>query len=299
MTLKQLEYFQAVHACGSINQAAQRMEVSAPAIATAIKRLKEEVDDPIWTDDTEGRSLTPVGELLLDYGNQILALHSQLHKAIKQCESGSPKKIHLAFLMGDEIPKKILSEFALLHPEITVYVEQSHSVRIAGGLQLGYVDVGITSDSFVDPGFESLPYRPGEFGVLLSAKSPLAQQSCVSASDLSDMVVVVPGFDSAVEQCLMAWSTTNDVKLQVHRSPSGIYSKNTLVFQRDTVVISPLTEDTLPQGMVLKKLDPPLLLKQSIFWSKKAMYSSERDILVHFLAELAKPDPAKRQQDDT
>lgn len=287
MTLKQLEYFQAVHTHGSINKAAHALDVSPPAIATAIKRLKEEVDDPIWTDDNESRSLTPVGKLLLDYGDQILSLHDQLHKAIKLRDFSSNKKIHLAFLMGDEIPGKILTEFHQLHPEISVYVEQCHSIRISGGLQLGYVDVGITADTFVDPDFDSLPYSAGEFGILLSSKSPLAQQECVRPSDLTDQRIVVPSFDSSVEYCLQAWCATNGVEVEIHRSPGGIYSKSTLVFQKNTVAVFPITDDNLPQDMVLKRLDPPMFIKQSIFWSRKAPYNRERDILIKFLADSA------------
>ena len=179
MTLKQLEYFQAVHTHGSINKAARTLDISPPAIATAIKRLKEEVDDPLWIDEQESRNLTPVGKLLLDYGNQILSLHGQLHKAIKLQDLSSGKKLHLAFLMGDEIPQKILTGFSREHPEISVYVEQCHSNRVSGGLRLGYVDIGITTDAFVDPEFDRLPYRTTEFGLLVSEKSPLAQQDCI------------------------------------------------------------------------------------------------------------------------
>ena len=289
MTLKQLECFQAVHTYGSINKAAHALDVSAPAVATSIKRLKEDVDDPIWTDDNENRTLTPVGKLLLDYGNQILSLHGQLHNAIKLRDLPHNKKIHLAFLMGDEIPGKILTEFSQCHPEIAVHVEQCHSIRIHGGLQLGYVDIGITTDAFVDPEFESLPYLPGEFGVLISAASPLAQQDCIRPSDLSDLMLVVPAFDSAVELCLSAWCTTNNAEVQIHRSPGGIYSKSTLVFQKNTAAVFPMIDDALPEGMVLRKLDPPMLLKQSIFWSKKTVHNNERDILIKFLADSVTP----------
>ena len=291
MTLKQLEYFQAVHTHGSINKAARALDVSPPAIATAIKRLKEEVDDPIWIENNESRNLTSVGKLLLDYGDQILSLHNQLHKTIKLRDHPSSKKLHLAFLMGDEIPQKILTEFSQHHPEISVYVEQCHSDRVSGGLQLEYVDIGITTDAFVDPAFDSLPYRAEEFGVLINAKSPLAQQDYVRPSDLADWMIVVPAFDSAVEQCLSAWCTTNNVEVQIHRSPGGIYSKSTLVFQKNTAAVFPMIDDALPPGMALRKLDPPLLLNQSIFWSKNALHNRERDLLVKFLADsVRQPD---------
>lgn len=42
ITLRQLEYFVAVGECGSIAQAAERLNISSPSISTAISQLEAE-----------------------------------------------------------------------------------------------------------------------------------------------------------------------------------------------------------------------------------------------------------------
>ncbi len=287
MTLKQLEYFCAVHTYGSINRAARTLEVSPPAITTAISRLKDEVGDPIWAEDGEAHELTSVGKLLLDYGEQILSLHGQLHKAIELRDFSTKSKVRFAFTIGDDIPDMLQADFAQQHPEVFIYVEQCHSTRVTNGLRSGYIDVGVTASCFAEPGFSSLPYRTEEFGVLLSAQSPLAQKDVLQPKDLKGQTLLVPLFDAAVEQCASAWCAEHHIDVRFHRFLGGLYSRSTLIYQSNTVEIFPVIDDPPPQGMVFRTLDFPIYMQQSIFWSKKAPLDKERELLIQFLSNYA------------
>ncbi|QZY51756.1 LysR family transcriptional regulator [Leucobacter tenebrionis] len=72
--LRQLQALRAVHAEGSVTGAARRLAWSQPTVDYHLKNLDRLVGSPVIQRSARGSSLTPVGVLLLDRGEEILSL---------------------------------------------------------------------------------------------------------------------------------------------------------------------------------------------------------------------------------
>lgn len=72
--LRQLQALRAVHAEGSVTQAARSLDWSQPTVDYHLRNLERLIGAPLLTRTSRGSSLTPVGHLVLDRAREILTL---------------------------------------------------------------------------------------------------------------------------------------------------------------------------------------------------------------------------------
>jgi len=79
MNIGLLRAFLYVHQSGSFSTAAELLGRSQPAVSLQIKRLEKKMGGSLFQRSGSGApSLTPLGFMLLEQANQILALHDEL-----------------------------------------------------------------------------------------------------------------------------------------------------------------------------------------------------------------------------
>ena len=83
MTLTQLEHLRAAHEAGSFSAAARPCGVTQAALSNSIAKLEEELGERIFSRTTRRVSLSPFGETLLPYVEQVLAGRDALFTVAK------------------------------------------------------------------------------------------------------------------------------------------------------------------------------------------------------------------------
>lgn len=84
-----LKIFQAVAKEGSITKAAQALNYVQSNVTTRIQALETELGIPLFYRSNRGMSLTPAGESLLTYADQIIALLEEAFNKIKYADSAA------------------------------------------------------------------------------------------------------------------------------------------------------------------------------------------------------------------
>jgi DNA-binding transcriptional LysR family regulator len=84
-----LKIFQAVARAGSITKAAQTLNYVQSNVTTRIQALETELGVPLFYRSNRGMSLTPAGESLLTYADQIIALLEEAFNKIKYSDSAA------------------------------------------------------------------------------------------------------------------------------------------------------------------------------------------------------------------
>ncbi|MDL2284608.1 LysR family transcriptional regulator [Oxalobacter sp. OttesenSCG-928-P03] len=84
MNLTQLRYVMAVAETGSFTAAAERCYVTQPTLSNGIAQLEEEFEERLFTRTTRKVSLTPFGEHILPYIEQVLAAQTTLIREVRQ-----------------------------------------------------------------------------------------------------------------------------------------------------------------------------------------------------------------------
>lgn len=78
MTIDQLRYVTEVAKCKSFNQASEKLYISQPSLSVSIRKLEEELGEPLFIRSNAGVTLTPFGMELLPYIQNIITLYEQM-----------------------------------------------------------------------------------------------------------------------------------------------------------------------------------------------------------------------------
>ena len=159
MDVNQLEVLIAVANEQSFSRAAQSLHRTQPAVSQAIRRLENELGEPLFDRSSKDGTLTAAGKVLFDFAEQILNLRHGAHRAIKELKDLQQGKLALSaneYTVMYLLP--VLSVFRARHPHIKVEVKRSLASRI--------------------------PVVMDELALIVAPTHPLADHSVVSVREL-------------------------------------------------------------------------------------------------------------------
>lgn len=138
-----LRAFLSVAETGSFTAAARSLNRTQSAISLQIKRLEEQVGEPLFNRTTRSVELTDSGGVLLPYARQILQLQDQASAAVDavaDCDRlsfGIPDEQALAYL------PKVIPAFRRAFPEVQLEVHCDLSTRVIESFEAGELDIAL------------------------------------------------------------------------------------------------------------------------------------------------------------
>ena len=138
-----LRSFVAIVDAGSMLQAADQVFVTQSALSLQIRRLEELVQQPLFVRDGRRLSLTPAGELMLNYARRVLALHDEAVTAVGSGQFAGPVRIGMVQDFAEALLGGVLARFAELHPESQVYARVAGTAELLGLLDRDQLDIVI------------------------------------------------------------------------------------------------------------------------------------------------------------
>lgn len=142
MRLEQLEYFVAAADAGSISAAAQRLELSQPAVSAALRSLEEELGAPLFRRGNQGISLTPLGRLTCEDARRVLELARGIRARGRDAEG--PAHVCAQPLLSFHLTSNIVVPFKELYPNIDVFVRNVPNTGIIDELKSGRSTIAVT-----------------------------------------------------------------------------------------------------------------------------------------------------------
>jgi len=142
--LSQIETFLAVAREGSFSRAARKLFRTQPAISQTIRRLEQEVGEPLFDRSSRDATLTDAGRALTDYAEKMLNLRSEAVNAIhslRQLERGRLSIAANEFTCLYLLP--ILDEFRRQHPMVQVCVQRAMASRVPNEVQNRNAEMGV------------------------------------------------------------------------------------------------------------------------------------------------------------
>ena len=122
MRLEQLAYFVAAADAGSISAAAQRLELSQPAVSAALRSLEEEVGGQLFRRGNQGIRLTPLGRLTYEDARKILGLVSGIRARGAEAGTEGVARVCAQPLLSFHLTGTIVLPFKALYPNINVFM---------------------------------------------------------------------------------------------------------------------------------------------------------------------------------
>src|SRR5215472_10159358 len=166
MDLSQLEVLVAVAQQKSFSRAAETMSRTQPAVSQAIRRLEQEIGEPLFDRSSRDGTLTAAGRVLLDFAHQMLNLRQNAHAAVKELKDLHRGKLALSaneYTVMYLLP--IIPIFRARHPHIKVEVKRSLASRIPSEILGREAEIGIVSFRPNDAAITALPVVTDELAL--------------------------------------------------------------------------------------------------------------------------------------
>ncbi|KQV07254.1 LysR family transcriptional regulator [Leifsonia sp. Root112D2] len=191
-TLRQLQYFRAIAATGSISAAAERERVSRSAIASSLDELERGLGIQLCTlYKSHGVVLTSAGEEVL---GRVISLLVQ----VEELEAtGSETKLAGAFTIGcfsslaPTILPTMLKLFAETHPHAQLNFVVGSEDMLLEKLRAGELELVVSYDLSLDKAFSTVSLYETRMHVILAGDHPLAQADAVRAEQLRDEPLIL------------------------------------------------------------------------------------------------------------
>ena len=111
-------------------QASDQVYVTQSALSLQIRKLEELLQQSLFVRDGRRLSLTPAGELMLDYARRMLVIHDEAVAAVGSGQFTGPIRIGMVQDFAEALLGGVLARFAELHPDSQLYA------RVAGTAEL-------------------------------------------------------------------------------------------------------------------------------------------------------------------
>jgi DNA-binding transcriptional LysR family regulator len=193
-TLRQLEYFVAVGECGSIAQAAERLNISSPSISTAISQLEAEFGLQLFIRrHAHGLSLTQGGARFLERTRDLLARAGSLNDLANDITGTvrGPLNVGCLVTFAQIVLPRVRRGFVDRFPDVEFRQFERDQAEIFEALRSARLDVALTYDLNIPDDLEFLPLVDLPPFAVLGERHPLAGWSSVTPRDLAGHPMVL------------------------------------------------------------------------------------------------------------
>jgi LysR family hydrogen peroxide-inducible transcriptional activator len=193
MELHQLRYLAAVADSHSFTRAAHLCHVTQPTLSHQIKKLEEEVGEPLLQRRKKGAYLTPLGERVYRHALEILKNVESVQQA------GTAFSHHVQGLLKIGVIPTIAPYFlpGLLrlaqkrYPGITFQVTEEPTVHLLASITSGALDLAILSPPIANDHMQTQDLFEDEFLLALPTKHFLSKSRQLSLRLLRDIPMIL------------------------------------------------------------------------------------------------------------
>ena len=185
MDINQLEVFLGVANEKSFSRAAEALHRTQPAVSQAIRRLENELGEPLFDRSSKDGTLTAAGRVLFDFAQQMLNLRQHAHRAIRELRDLHRGKLSLGaneYTVMCLLP--LIPIFRARHPHIKIGVKRSLASRIPAEILGRDVEIGVVSFKPSDRAIASMPVAADELALIVAPDHPLAAKRVISVREL-------------------------------------------------------------------------------------------------------------------
>src|SRR5215470_13276584 len=185
MDLFQLETFLAVAQSGSFSGAAKVVHRTQPAVSQVVRKLEEELGEPLFDRSSRDGRLTDAGKVLQEYALKMLNLRREARASIEELGQFQRGTLVLA---ANEFTSlyllRVLEDFRKFSPMIKVAVQRGLASGIANQVADHTVELGVLSFRPENPLLQSIVVYRDELVVVVPPSHPLAGAKTVSIRQL-------------------------------------------------------------------------------------------------------------------
>jgi DNA-binding transcriptional LysR family regulator len=185
MELSQLEVFLTVARERRFSRAAEKLYRTQSAVSQTVRKLEQEIGEPLFDRTSREGVLTDAGRVLQEYAEKLLNLRQDAQEALVEMRELQKGNLAIAaneFTALYLLP--VLGEFRRLHPTIKITVKRSLGSRIPDDILKHNVELGVLSYDPQEAQLQSTVVYLDELTFVVPPSHPLASSDEVSIRQL-------------------------------------------------------------------------------------------------------------------
>lgn len=298
LNLYKLEIFAIVVQTGSFSAAAERLLMTQPAVSQHIQDLEASLGAKLFARGRRGVTLTPAGETLHRYTQEILRLLAEAENAVTDVQHLASGQVRVAATpgVGVYLLPDWIQAFRQRYPNLSVTVETSITPQIVAGLRTGKMDIGFIEGELegVEPeniGVQELEVN--EQFVIVGPKHPWWSRENVRLAELAGQSMVMRQRNSQTRIWLDGELQAAAVSVSVAAEFDNVESIKRAVAKGKDIAILPEYAVRSELEMRMLRAVPvegrPLLRTLKLVWSRSAYFTPVTRTFLHFLARFLPP----------
>ncbi|MEK7361474.1 MAG: LysR family transcriptional regulator [Pseudomonadota bacterium] len=186
MADRRLQVFHAVAKQSSFTKAAETLFMTQPAVTFQIKQLEEHFNTRLFDRGHGKISLTPAGDVVLDYAERILSLSAELDTRISELtgEIQGLLLIGASMTIAEFMLPRVLGEFKSAYPGVKARLTVANSETIEHGVAAHSLDIGLIEAPSHLPSLSTEECCEDELQVVCSPSHPLAKLKTATPKQL-------------------------------------------------------------------------------------------------------------------
>ncbi|HET7512238.1 MAG TPA: transcriptional activator NhaR [Chthoniobacterales bacterium] len=211
-----LRYFWMVARKGGVRKAAEELHVSQPSISAQLKLLEESLGQKLFRRSGRNLVLTEVGQLVLNYADEIFSAGRELMNAVKQRPGKHPVRLNIG--LTDAFPKliawRILQAAFRADEPVHVVCREGEIGPLVNHLQAHRLDIVLADE----PASSTLKAKTfnhalGDSGITFCAVPALAAKLRRNFPEsLNGAPALLPATNMGMRAALETWFDTNDIR---------------------------------------------------------------------------------------
>lgn len=204
MDVRNLRQILAIQQYGSFAKAADALGMAQPSLSKSIARLEDQLKVRIFDRTASGSALTPIGELIVQRAERVLAETRDLVRDAALVAGGEAGLVRMGVstTLRENVLPRLVVKIAQRHPRLNLEVELNGAHRLLPRLETRELDIVLCAEPIDGPdvALVYLEVFRAECAIVASPGHPLAQRRGLTVKDLSEWRcagTLVKGFRNA------------------------------------------------------------------------------------------------------
>ena len=199
MEIRHLRQILAVRDHGSFAKAAEALNMAQPALSKSIAKIEDELRLTIFTRTSTGSELTPMGEMIAERAERVMAATHNLSRDAALAAGGDAGAVRLgvANLLRDTLLPRLMLRIVEAHPHLRLQVEFGTGNRLLPLVQSRELDLVICTHSAANGELAYVEALRADIMFVACPTHPLAAERSISIARLSAFPCAgpsVPGY---------------------------------------------------------------------------------------------------------